>query len=115
MLNESSNPVYRDTSDNKWYFYDETWSDSYGPYDTEEEADRKCAEYAKYLEGMNKVVKILYTNYKGKVAWRNIIPKRIEYTSTEHHPGYQWILQAFDVDKKANRSFAMLDIHQWKI
>lgn len=36
--------------DGKWYFYDETWSTRYGPFDTEEEVKREFAEYCKHLE-----------------------------------------------------------------
>ena len=60
------------------------------------------------------VVKILYTNWKGETAYRNIIPKNIEFKSTEWHKQEQWILNAFDVDKQADRSFAVKDIREWK-
>lgn len=33
----------------KWYFWTETWADSYGPYDTEEEANAACDRYAEQL------------------------------------------------------------------
>ena len=29
----------------KWYFWDETWADRYGPYDSEEEAKEKFDTY----------------------------------------------------------------------
>lgn len=32
-----------------WYFYDETWANEYGPYDTEEEARK---DFAVYCENM---------------------------------------------------------------
>lgn len=32
-----------------WYFWDETWTNAYGPYKDEAEANTKCAEYAKQL------------------------------------------------------------------
>jgi hypothetical protein len=28
-------PVHHDPTDDKWYFWDETWSDRHGPYVTE--------------------------------------------------------------------------------
>ena len=40
---EIRDPVHQD--DDKWYFYDETWTDRYGPYDTEEIARTKLAQY----------------------------------------------------------------------
>ena len=32
-----------------WYFWDETWATCYGPYESEQEADEACVEYAKHL------------------------------------------------------------------
>ncbi len=58
-------------------------------------------------------VKILYTNWKGETAYRNIVPISIEFKSTEWHKEKQWILNAFDVDKQAERGFAMKDIKEW--
>ena len=60
-----------------------------------------------------KVVKILYTNWKGETKYRNIIPINIEFKSTEWHKEEQWILNAFDIDKQANRGFAIKDIKEW--
>jgi hypothetical protein len=33
----------------KWYFYDETWSELFGPYNSEMEAFRHLLQYAKYI------------------------------------------------------------------
>lgn len=60
-----------------------------------------------------KVVKILYTNWKGETKYRNIIPINIEFKSTEWHKEEQWILNALDIDKQANRGFAIKDIKEW--
>ena len=46
-----------------------------------------------------KSVKILYTNRKGETKYRNIIPKNIEFKSTNWHKDEQRILNAFDIDK----------------
>ena len=62
----------------------------------------------------NKQVKILYTNWKGVTSYRNIVPLSIEYKSTEWHKEEQWILNAYDVDKEAERGFAIKDIKEWK-
>ena len=64
---------------------------------------------------MSKQVRILYTNWQGKTGYRNIIPKSIEYKSTEWHKEEQWILNAFDVDKEADRGFAIKDIKEWTV
>lgn len=41
---------------------------------------------------------------------RRIVPIGTLFTSTPWHPEPQWILYALDVDKQADRSFAMKDI-----
>lgn len=38
-------PVRLCITDNKWYFWDETWADKYGPFDTEEEARADLLKY----------------------------------------------------------------------
>jgi predicted DNA-binding transcriptional regulator YafY len=57
--------------------------------------------------GTETAVEILYTN------WRGVIPQRLTYDATEWHPEPQWLMEAFDCDRKAMRSFAMKDIQQW--
>lgn len=37
--------------DDKWWFWDETWTDAYGPYDSREDADAACAKYAREMLG----------------------------------------------------------------
>ena len=61
----------------------------------------------------NQVVSIVYTNYRGETSVRRIIPKRVWFGSTEWHPEEQWLLDAIDVEKEAERSFAMKDIRAW--
>ena len=60
-------------------------------------------------------VNILYTNWKGVTANRNIVPISIEFKSTEWHKDEQWILNAFDIDKQSERGFAMKDIKSWNV
>jgi predicted DNA-binding transcriptional regulator YafY len=66
---------------------------------------------AAHTAGME--VRILYTNYKGETAWRRIIPKRIWFGKNEWH-SEQWLLEAFDVEKNADRDFAMKEIKEWR-
>lgn len=61
-----------------------------------------------------KIVEILYTNWKGVTKVRKIIPIRIEFKSTEWHKEKQWILTALDVEKQEERGFAILDIKDWR-
>lgn len=63
----------------------------------------------------NKIVVINYTNWKGVTAFRRIIPKKIFFGSTEWHKEEQWLLEAYDVDKNADRSFAVKDIKSWQV
>ena len=62
---------------------------------------------------MDKVVSIVYTNYRNETSVRKIIPERIWFGKTEWHPEDQWLLDAYDVDKNAKRSFALKDIRVW--
>ncbi|MFA6429199.1 MAG: hypothetical protein WCV84_01740 [Patescibacteria group bacterium] len=60
-----------------------------------------------------KVVTILYTNYKGETRLRRIVPIEMWFGSTEYHQDAQWLLKATDVEKNAERNFAMKDIRAW--
>jgi predicted DNA-binding transcriptional regulator YafY len=57
----------------------------------------------------SKVMVFQYTNYKGEKSLRRAIPKRIRFEGTVWHPEPQWILYAYDIDKKAERGFALQD------
>jgi len=60
-----------------------------------------------------KQVKIIYKNWKGVIAKRNILPEKLFYGSDEWHKVEQWFVLAYDLDKKANRNFALNDILKW--
>ena len=60
-----------------------------------------------------KEVRIIYTNYRGETRIRKIIPKKIWFGHNEWHPTSQWILDAFDIEKSAERSFSMNEIRIW--
>jgi predicted DNA-binding transcriptional regulator YafY len=62
---------------------------------------------------VEKAVRILYTNYRGETALRSIVPHRLYYGSTDWHPGPQWLLEALDIEKGQNRTFAMKDVRAW--
>lgn len=61
------------------------------------------------------MVRIDYVNYRGERSVRLIVPQRIYFGDVEWHPGTQWILDAWDVDKAALRSFAVADIRGWHV
>lgn len=59
------------------------------------------------------IVTIRYTNWKGETGVRRIVPQRVYFSSSEWHPEPQWIMDALDLEKGAERSFAIKDIHEW--
>jgi hypothetical protein len=58
-------------------------------------------------------VTILYTNYRGETALRRIIPKRLWFGGTDWHPESQWLLDAQDVERDVERTFALKDVRAW--
>jgi predicted DNA-binding transcriptional regulator YafY len=74
--------------------------------ETEQRPDECKDEMAIYIR---------YTNWEGKTSIRHIIPypKGIFYGSTEWHEQKQWLLPAWDLNKNAERTFAMKDIQEW--
>ena len=60
-----------------------------------------------------KQVSIVCANYKGETRERNIIPEKIIFASNKWHKVRQWLLIAYDVDKKSDRTFAMKDISKF--
>jgi predicted DNA-binding transcriptional regulator YafY len=61
-----------------------------------------------------KIVEILYTNYRGETTLRKIIPQQISFMSSQWHPEPQWCLEAFDLEKQALRYFTCRDIKSWQ-
>src|ERR1700733_867278 len=58
-------------------------------------------------------IKVKYTNYRGETAVRTIIPLKLYVGSTEYHPGEQWLLEVWDVERDALRVYALKDISEW--
>lgn len=58
----------------------------------------------------SKTLSFEYTNWEGKTAVRKVIPVKLWYGKTEYHPKEQWLLKAIDVEKNAERDFAVKDI-----
>ena len=65
---------------------------------------------------MSDHVVIDYTNYRGERSKREIIPvfQSLRFSKNEWHTDVQWLMDAFDVEKNAWRTFAMKDIHSWE-
>ena len=51
-----------------------------------------------------------YRNHRGEVAKRQVWPMHLHFGATKWHPEPQWLLRGFDLDKMAERDFAMGDI-----
>ncbi|MCA1776090.1 MAG: hypothetical protein LC676_10905 [Loktanella sp.] len=56
-----------------------------------------------------KSIRFWYVNWRGETSIRTAIPVIIRFGSTVWHPRPQWILTAFDVDKREQRDFALED------
>ena len=56
-----------------------------------------------------------YKNYKGVVSERLVRPIELFYGYTSYYPNKQWLLKAWDLNKDAERTFAMADISDWKV
>lgn len=60
-----------------------------------------------------RIVEIDYTNYRGERSRRRILPGRIHYGVSAYHDGPQWFVDAIDVERSVNRTFALADVHEW--
>ncbi len=55
-------------------------------------------------------IRFVYENYAGKIAVRNAVPVRMTFGSNEWHKERGWLLEAFDLEHGAMRTFAVKDI-----
>lgn len=62
---------------------------------------------------LNHPIKVRYTNYRGETAVRTIVPLKFEFGKTDYHPHDQWLVVVWDVDRNAQRLYALKDISQW--
>lgn len=56
---------------------------------------------------MTHQIALNYTNWRGQRSLRHIIPKNLFFGSNEWHPEPQWLIAAWDCDKKADRTFTL--------
>jgi predicted DNA-binding transcriptional regulator YafY len=59
---------------------------------------------------VGEVVTMTYTNYRGERANRLVLPERVWFGATDWHPAHQWLMDAYDFDRKGLRSFAVCEI-----
>lgn len=50
-----------------------------------------------------------YTNWRGETSIRRAIPIAITWGSTEWHPEPGWLMTAYDLERQAERQFALAD------
>lgn len=62
-----------------------------------------------FVDNLGLVAKFEYDNYRGETSQRTVKVNSIRHTSTEYH-SKQWILFGWDLDKQAERGFAMKDM-----
>ena len=55
-------------------------------------------------------IKVKYKNWQGNIGIRTIIPQTIYYGNADYHKTEQWLMDVFDVDKDALRTYALMDI-----
>lgn len=65
-----------------------------------------------YFDGINWVLGLylIYENYKGVVAERCVIPLSIFFGVTEYHRQSGYMLHSWDIEKKAYRDFALVNV-----
>lgn len=51
-----------------------------------------------------------YVNHRGETSLRDVEMRGVFWGTTDYHPEPGWMLQAFDLDKREHRIFAMKDI-----
>jgi hypothetical protein len=66
------------------------------------------------MHEQKKEIRVFYKNWRGESAWRTVIPQEIFFGETSYHPHPQWLLKVFDVEKNAERIYALSDIKQWE-
>lgn len=67
-------------------------------------------------EQLEKAVIFEYVNHKNQCSTRRVIPYRFFFgLSSWHGSAQQWYMIAWDSDKKAERTFAMQQISDWRV
>jgi hypothetical protein len=66
------------------------------------------------LENPEQVVTIGYLNHRGEISIRTIIPTYFGWGKNDYHPEPTFLLDAYDLDKRAHRTFAMNNVLFWK-
>lgn len=62
---------------------------------------------------MKTEVTFTYKNYRGETSVRLVRPITIAFGQNGFHPEPQWLMHGWDLNKDAERTFAMKDIQDW--
>jgi predicted DNA-binding transcriptional regulator YafY len=62
----------------------------------------------------NERITFTYKNYRGEISVRFVRPIMLSFGTTKYHLEPQWLLHAWDLNKEAERTFAMKDIKDWE-
>lgn len=60
---------------------------------------------------IDKPILLDYTNWRGERGVRRVVPIRCEYGANEWHKTPQWLMIGWDLEKQAERTFALSGIH----
>jgi hypothetical protein len=69
--------------------------------------DRVHRELARFDEAVPPPIDVVYENHRGEVAYRMVRPIGVRFGATEWHSEPQWLLEVWDVEKDAHRTFAL--------
>lgn len=58
----------------------------------------------------NRIITFLYTNHRGEETKRRLLVKELQCGYNDYYPTTQFLLNGYDLDKKAYRSFALSNI-----
>ena len=58
-------------------------------------------------------VTFTYRNYRGEISVRLMRPIMVAFGANGFHPEPQWLLHGWDINRDAERTFAMKDISDW--
>lgn len=77
---------------------------------------RRCQECKRMIRVdhlVHESTKQVRMYHKEEKGWRTIVPKRIFFGSNERFSNPQWLLEAFDVNRQEDCTFALSDITAW--
>ncbi len=55
----------------------------------------------------DRVIHLLYRNYRGDVSWRRVVPCGLHHGTTDYHPIPGHLLQAWDCEKQSYRTYSL--------